>query len=57
MIPDTPAALLRLIDRARLERGRLENALARAGWPWILSVSLWIDYLVIEEEERAAWTA
>ncbi len=54
MIPDTPAALLRLIDRARPERGRIEEALARAGWPWIRLISFWIDGLVVEEEERAA---
>lgn len=53
MIPDTVEGLLRLIDRARLERGRLEDALARAGWPWIRSASLWVDDLVLEEEGPA----
>jgi hypothetical protein len=39
--------------RARRERGRVEDALARAGWPWISAISRWIDDLVDREENAA----
>jgi hypothetical protein len=54
VIPSTVEAFLRLLDRPRLERGRLEDALARAGWPWSSRVSLWIDDLVLAEEDWPA---
>jgi hypothetical protein len=39
--------------RARRERGRVEEALARAGWPWsIPAMSRWLDELW-HVEERA----
>jgi hypothetical protein len=38
--------------RARHERGRVEDALARAGWPWIPAMSRWLDELW-HVEERA----
>jgi hypothetical protein len=49
-----PAALtLRDRLRARHERGRVEEALARAGWPWsIPAMSRWLDELW-HVEERA----
>jgi hypothetical protein len=38
---------------ARAARGTVENALDRVGqpWPWRRGVSLWIDCLVIIEEQ------
>lgn len=39
--------------RARRERGRVEDALAAAGWPWIPAISRWIDDLVALEERAA----
>ena len=53
MIPDTVAALLEMIDRPRRELGRLEDALARAGWQWCERVSATVDNLVLEIEDLA----
>jgi hypothetical protein len=54
VIPETAEALLRLLDRPRIERERLEDALARAGWPWSSRVSLWLDDLILVEEDLPA---
>jgi hypothetical protein len=37
---------------ARAARGQTEHALDRAGWPWSLRLSRWIDALVVLEEQR-----
>lgn len=52
VILDTVEGLLGLIDRPRRELGQLEDALARAGWPWSRRVSLWLDDLVLAHEAR-----
>jgi len=35
---------------ARQARATIEMALDRAGWPWSLRLSRWLDLLVIVEE-------
>lgn len=38
-------------QQARAARAVVEAALASAGWPWSRRLSLWIDALVLLEEE------
>ena len=37
---------------ARADRGEGEEALDSAGWPWARRVSLWLDALLMLEENR-----
>ncbi len=37
--------------QARAARGEIEATLAAAGWPWSRRLSLWLDVLVLLEEE------
>jgi hypothetical protein len=38
---------------ARATRGVVEDALDSAGWPWSRRLSLWLDALLIIEENGA----
>lgn len=52
----TPAADLdaERAAHARAARGVVESALDAAGWPWSVTLSQWLDALLIIEEHDTA---